>query len=38
VHADAQQKPSTQNPLVHAVAFEHTRPFDCFFAHTPLLQ
>jgi hypothetical protein len=38
VHAVAQQKPSTQKPLVHAVAFEHVMPSGCFFAHTPLLQ
>jgi hypothetical protein len=38
VHADAQQKPSTQKPLVHAVAFEHVRPSGCFFAHRLLLQ
>jgi hypothetical protein len=38
VQATLQQYPSTHDPLVHALAFAHAAPFNCFFAQTPLLQ
>jgi hypothetical protein len=36
--ATLQHTPSTQKPLVHALAFVHEIPSTCFFAQTPPLQ
>jgi hypothetical protein len=37
-HAELQQDPSTQKPLVHWLAVVHAFPFSSVARHAPLLQ